>query len=270
VSEEPTRGVTDDSTEGATPAGAVLTSLTADPMVLASGVLVALGVLLLLVGVTGSWHWRAAVWCAVLASAAAFALVAVAATRRQGEFADRADFDDAADEWPVDEPAPRPARTAPARPSAAAPTAASVKDEAEAEPVPPRPRFAGFGKPKAAPAPPAPPPPQPSNVQVMHVQGGHVRVTPTPQPMPISQPERPAARPPSSPPATPPTIQVGAPRDPGFRTYQPVDPGAPVIQVRNRYHRPDCRYVTVADDAVQTTLGEARASNAMPCGVCRP
>ena len=118
--------------------------------------------------------------------------------------------------------------------------------------------------------PPAPPPPQPSNVQVMHVQGGHVRVTPTPQPMPISKSDRPVSRPPSSPPSTPPTIQVGAGRDPGFRTYQPVDPSAMVIQVRNRYHRPDCRYVAVADDAVQTTLGEARASNAMPCGVCRP
>lgn len=268
MTEEPIRQVADQGNDpdGAVPTGAgsaVLAPLTADPMVLASGVLVVLGLLLLLVGVTGSWHWRAAVWGAVLASAAAFALVVVSATRRQGEFI--------GPEEPADDAEPAPSAAGRGRGSATkVATPATIKEAAAGEPAPPRPRFAGFGKPKAAPAPPAPPPPQPSNVQVMHVQGGHVRVTPTPQPMPISKPDRPAGRPPSSPPSTPPTIQVGAGRDPGFRTYQPVDPGAMVIQVRNRYHRPDCRYVTVADDAVQTTLGEARASHAMPCGVCRP
>lgn len=262
MTDEPSREAADH--DGVAPTGAALASLTADPLVLASGVLVALGVLLLLVGVTGSWHWRAAVWGAVLASAAAFALVAVAATRRQAEFAEPGESLDDAVDAVADKPVRPPRR----------PAAPPAKDAPDTEPTPPRPRFAGFGKQKAAPPPPAPPPPQPSNVQVMHVQGGnaggHVRVTPTPQPMTISKPERPASRPPSSPPSTPPTIQVGAGRDPGFRTYQPVDPSAPVIQVRNRYHRPDCRYVAVADDAVQTTLGEARAANAMPCGVCRP
>jgi hypothetical protein len=226
-------------------------------MVLGSGVLVVLGLLLLIVGVTGNWHWRAAIWGAVVASVAAFGLVAYAANQRRTEFP--AEVDEDAPELP---PAP------PSPPEA-------VKAAAAAEPPPPRPRFAGFGKTKAAePAPPAvkPPPPQPTNVQVMHVQGSNVRVAPTPQPMPISRPERPVAKPPSAPPSTPPTIQVGVPREPGFPTYQPVDPEAPVIQVRNRYHRPDCRYVAVAaaSDAVQTTVGAARASNAMPCGVCRP
>lgn len=262
MTDQPTREPADDA---AAPAGAALAPLTADPMVLASGALVALGVLLLLVGVTGSWHWRAAVWGAVLVSVAAFALVAVSATRRQGEFAEAGESPDKADAADAAETPPEP----PVRPKARH-SADTVNEAAAGESAPPRPRFSGFGKQKAAPAPPAPPPPQPTNVQVMHVQGGHVRVTPTPQPMPISRPERPASRPPSSPPSTPPTIQVGAGRDPGFRTYQPVDPSAPVIQVRNRYHRPDCRYVAVADDAVQTTLGEARAANAMPCGVCRP
>jgi hypothetical protein len=235
----------------------LMADLTADPMVLASGVLVVLGLLLLVVGVTGNWHWRAAIWGAVLASVAAFGLVAYAASLRRTEFPSELDEDQ-----PEHVPPP------PTPPEA-------VKASAEADPAPPRPRFAGFGKTKAAvPAPPEvkPPPPQPTNVQVMHVQGSNVRVAPTPQPMPISRPERPAARPPSAPPATPPTIQVGVPREPGFPTYQPVDPGAPVIQVRNRYHRPDCRYVAVAaaQDAIQTTVGEARATNAMPCGVCRP
>ena len=86
------------------------------------------------------------------------------------------------------------------------------------------------------------------------------------------KPPPPPASPPSpAPPAgSSPTLQVGAPRSPGFKTYQPVDPDAGVIQVRNRYHRQDCRYVAVAEDSVSTTVGAARASNAMPCGVCRP
>jgi hypothetical protein len=207
--------------------------------VLASGILVVLGLLLLVVGVTGNWHWRAAIWGAVLASVAAFGLVAYAANQRRSEFPAEVDEDQSA-EVP---PPPTPPEL--------------VKASAEADPAPPRPRFAGFGKTKTKDAPPPappevkPPPPQPTNVQVMHVQGSNVR---------------------AAPPATPPTIQVGVPREPGFPTYQPVDPGAPVIQVRNRYHRPDCRYVAVAaaEDAVQTTVGEARATNAMPCGVCRP
>jgi hypothetical protein len=239
----------------------------ADPMVLGSGALVAVGLVLLVVGVTGSWHWRAAVWGAVLASVAAFALVAVSATRRRGEFAPEGEAQDDVDQVEpstaegTDAAVPATRTSRPAKPAAPA---------AEPEPVPPRPRFSGFGKGRNEPAPAPPPPPQPSNVQVMHVQGGHVRVTPTPQPMPIARPDRTASRPPSAPPASPPTIQVGVPRDPGFRTYQPVDASATVIQVRNRYHRPECRYVTVADDAVETTLGEARATHAMPCGVCRP
>lgn len=245
----------------------LMADLTADPMVLASGVLVVLGLLLLIVGVTGNWHWRAAIWGAVLASVAAFGLVAYSASQRRNEFPAEVD-DEQAEQVP---PPPTP-------PAAVKASADAVKASADAEPAPPRPRFAGFGKTKATkaavPAPPEvkPPPPQPTNVQVMHVPGSNVRVAPTPQPMPISKPERPAARPPSAPPATPPTIQVGVPREPGFPTYQPVDPAAPVIQVRNRYHRPDCRYVAVAaaQDAVQTTVGEARATNAMPCGVCRP
>lgn len=235
----------------------LMADLRADPMVLASGVLVVLGLLLLLVGVTGNWHWKAAIWGAVLASVAAFGLVAYSASQRRTEFPSEVDED-----APVAPDAPPPLPPLP------------VKKAVDGEEVPPRPRFAGFGKSKAAePAPPEvkPPPPQPTNVQVMHVQGSNVRVAPTPQPMPISRPER-AARPPSAPPATPPTIQVGVPREPGFPTYQPVDPDAPVIQVRNRYHRPECRYVAVAaaEDAVQTTVGAARATNAMPCGVCRP
>jgi hypothetical protein len=245
-----------------------------DPIVLASGALVALGLILLITGVAGSWHWKAAIWGAVLASVAAFALVAVSANQRRLEF-------------PPEESEDAEATDSPAQPTA--PLAATSTDVDE--PAPPRPRFSGFGKPKPNPAEPPPEPkaaakpgaraggkplppkptepPQPSNVQVMHVQGSNVRVAPTPQPMPIARPER-TARPPSTPPATPPTIQVGVPRTPGFKTYQPVDPDAAVIQVRNRYHRADCRYVTVADDAVTTTLGAARASNAMPCGVCRP
>jgi hypothetical protein len=275
VTEQPSRHA-DDPQDSAGPAGsaALLAPLTADPMAAASGALMALGVLLLLVGLATSSHWRAAVWGAVLVSAAAFALVAVSATRRQGDFADDADLvdlDEAAEPAaPAGSGVSGAPRTRAPRPTVTRTSATEVKDAAAEEPTPPRPRFAAFGKPKAAPAPPAPPPPQPSNVQVMHVQGGHVRVNPTAQPAPTSKPERPAGRPPSSPPATPPTIHVGAPRDPGFRTYQPAADGAPVIQVRNRYHKPDCRYVTVADDAVQTTLGEARASHAMPCGVCRP
>jgi hypothetical protein len=233
----------------------LVADLTADPAVLASGVLVVLGLLLLLVGVTGNWHWRAAVWGAVLASVAAFGLVAYSASQRRTEFPAEVDEDSS---------------PSPAVPAAPVP----AKAAAAAEAVPPRPRFAGFGKAKAAESPPAvkPPPPQPTNVQVMHVQGSNVRVAPTPQPMPISRPVRAAARPPSAPPPTPPTIQVGVPREPGFPTYRPADPDAPVTQVRNRYHRPDCRYVAVAAaaDAVQTTVGAARASNAMPCGVCRP
>ncbi|BEP15499.1 hypothetical protein acdb102_38100 [Acidothermaceae bacterium B102] len=237
--------------------------LRADPMILASGVLVALGLILLIAGVAGSWHWKAAIWGATVASIAAFALVAVSANQRRLEFRTEDDEPDVIGE---SEPAVDPV---------AASVAAKVK--ATDEPAPPRPRFAGFGKNKApaptdAPVLPAAPvaPPQPSNVQVMHVQGSNVRVAPTPQPMPLARPERAVAKPPSAPPPTPPTIQVGAPRTPGFKTYQPVDPDAVVIQVRNRYHRSDCRYVTVADDAVTTTVGAARASNAMPCGVCRP
>ncbi|MDX6254521.1 MAG: hypothetical protein QOJ11_855 [Frankiales bacterium] len=249
-----------------------MADLTADPVVLASGVLVALAMVLLIVGVTGSWHWRAAVWGAVLASVAAFGLVAYAASQRRSEFPSEVESDDGS-AVAAPRPATRPAGKKAAT-TASADTASLAKASAEAEAAPPRPRFAGFGKPKPADAAPAPkpPPPQPTNVQVMHVQGSNVRVAPTPAPMPISRPERPPSRPPSSPPATPPTIQVGLGREPGFPTYQPVDPGAPVIQVRNRYHRPDCRYVAVAapEDAVQTTVGAARASNAMPCGVCRP
>jgi hypothetical protein len=231
--------------------------LRADPMVLASGALVALGLILLVVGVVGSWHWKAAVWGAVLASLAAFALVAVSANQRRTEFPAEVDEADA-DEVSLDQVAtvvPPP----PAEPGVDSP--------------PPRPRFPSVGKSRPGKTPPVevrPPPPQPSNVQVMHVSGSNVRVSPTPAPMPISRPATPVSRPPSTPPATPPTIQVGVPRTPGFPTYQPVDPEAPVIQVRNRYHRPDCRYVSVADDAVPTTVGAARASNAMPCGVCRP
>ena len=240
--------------------------LRADPMILASGALVVLGLLLLITGVAGSWHWKAAIWGAVLASLAAFALVAVSANQRRLEFRTEESEDAVGNTLPAAPTLPEPASSS-----------VAVKDKAAEDPAPPRPRFAGFGKSKAQAAPPdetprpstpvAPPPP--TNVQVMHVQGSNVRVAPTPQPMPIARPER-VARPPSSPPATPPTIQVGVPRTPGFKTHQPVDPDAEVIQVRNRYHRSDCRYVTVADEAVTTTVGAARASNAMPCGVCRP
>ena len=254
----------------------LVAELTADPMVLASAVLVALGLLLLLVGVAGSWHWRAAIWGAVLASVAAFGLVAYSANQRRTQFPTDPDAglaEDAASTTPS-APIELGKGRGRGRVKEAAPEAVADAgpDALEGEP-PPRPRFAGFGKPKPEAAPVVkPPPPQPTNVQVMQVQGSNVRVAPTPAPMPISKPERPAAKPPSTPPATPPTIQVGVPREPGFPTYQPIAPDAPVIQVRNRYHRPDCRYVAVAaaDDAVQTTVGEARASNAMPCGVCRP
>ena len=242
--------------------------LRADPMILASGVLVALGLVLLIAGVAGSWHWKAAIWGAALASIAAFALVGASANQRRLEFRTE-DPDEPEAIGDVAESA--------VGPVAAPATKAKAKAKATDEPTPPRPRFAGFGKPKSpapggAPPRPAAPvaPPQPSNVQVMHVQGSNVRVAPTPQPMPLARPERAAAKPPSAPPPTPPTIQVGVPRTPGFKTYQPVDPDAVVVQVRNRYHRSDCRYVTVADDAVTTTVGAARASNAMPCGVCRP
>ncbi|MDX6202701.1 MAG: hypothetical protein QOJ83_2201 [Frankiales bacterium] len=252
------------------PAVNLRADLTADPVVLASGVLVALGVLLLIVGVTGSWHWRAAVWGAVVASAAGFGLVAYAASQRRAEFPAEVV---GSDDGPRVLEAPGTGRDSRKKAPAPAETASVVKASAEAEAAPPRPRFSGFGKPKPAPsAAEVKPPPQPSNVQVMHVQGSNVRVAPTPAPMPISRPERPPARPPSSPPTSPPTIQVGLGREPGFPTYQPVDPAVPVVQVRNRYHRPDCRYVAVAaaEDTVQTTVGAARASNAMPCGVCRP
>jgi hypothetical protein len=241
------------------PAGETV-DLRADPLILASAILVALGLILLITGVAGSWHWKAAIWGAVLASLAAFALVGVSANNRRSEFPSaESDGQELTDDLP------------PVAPPLVAPPAAA--QQAEAGEDPPRPRFSGFGKPRPTEPPPEvkpTAPPQPTNVQVMHVQGSNVRVAPTPQPMPIARPERAVARPPSTPPATPPTIQVGVPRTPGFPTYQPVDPDAPVIQVRNRYHRPDCRYVTVADDAVSTTVGAAKASNAMPCGVCRP
>ncbi|MDX6216746.1 MAG: hypothetical protein QOG99_2330, partial [Frankiales bacterium] len=167
----------------------LMADLTADPMVLGSGLLVGLGLLLLIVGVAGNWHWRAAIWGAVVSSVAAFGLVAYSANQRRAEFP--AEVDEDAPELP---PPPSPPE--------------AVKAAAATEPPPPRPRFVGFGKSKTTESvPPAvkPPPPQPSNVQVMHVQGSNVRVAPTPQPMPISRPERPASRPPSAPPATPPT-----------------------------------------------------------------
>lgn len=260
MTELPTPSETTDEPRGDVRSDA-LSEAVADPLVLASGICVALGLVLLLVGVLGSWHWKAAIWGSVLCSLAAFALVAVSARRRRTEFPG----EDQGDELAAAKPA-KPAKQAKAA------TAAAVAREAEGEPPPPKPRFSGLGKkPTQAPPDVKPPPPRPSNVQVMPPPGGaNVRIAPTPKPMPIARPDRTGSRPPSTPPSTPPTIQVGVPREPGFPVYQPVDPEAPVIQVRNRYHRPDCRYVTVADDAQLTTVGAAKASHAMPCGVCRP
>ncbi len=251
-----------------------------DPMVLSSAVLVGLGLLLLLIGVLGNWHWKAAIWLSVLCSIGAFALVVISARQRRDEFPATPDEEAAP-------PPPKAVRLRGARTAAVAETAEQTvakprtrkptsKPPAEpgGEAPAPKPRFSGLGKPKPAQPPAAtPPPPQPTNVQVMPVPGStasNVRMAPTPKPMPIARPERTPGQPPSSPPATPPTIQVGVPREPGFPVHRPADPDAPVIQVRNRYHRPDCRYVTVADDAIMTTVGAAKASNAMPCGVCRP
>jgi hypothetical protein len=111
----------------------LMADLTADPMVLASGVLVVLGLLLLLVGVTGNWHWKAAIWGAVLASVVAFGLVAYSASQRRTEFPSEVDED--AVEAP-DAPPPLPPLLA----------KAPVESSTDAEEAPPRPRFAGFGK----------------------------------------------------------------------------------------------------------------------------
>jgi hypothetical protein len=45
---------------------------------------------------------------------------------------------------------------------------------------------------------------------------------------------------------------------------------APVVLVRGRYHRPDCRYVAVAAERSEVSRAEARDAGALPCGVCRP
>jgi hypothetical protein len=44
----------------------------------------------------------------------------------------------------------------------------------------------------------------------------------------------------------------------------------PVVLVRTSYHRPDCRYVSVATEKREMTKAEARAEGALPCGVCLP
>ncbi|MFL6137635.1 MAG: hypothetical protein ACJ74O_07535 [Frankiaceae bacterium] len=46
--------------------------------------------------------------------------------------------------------------------------------------------------------------------------------------------------------------------------------GPPVVLVRGRYHRPDCRYVSVATESREVSRAAARAEGALPCGVCLP
>ncbi|MCW2606094.1 MAG: hypothetical protein JWO60_787, partial [Frankiales bacterium] len=43
-----------------------------------------------------------------------------------------------------------------------------------------------------------------------------------------------------------------------------------VIPDRGRFHKPDCRYVRDADDALELTKAQATKQGYDACGVCKP
>lgn len=241
-------------------------------MIPLSGALVLLAAGLLVDGVffTGSGGVPWQVVAAVVASVAAFAVIVASAVRQRDRLPSADRPTELADGAPG--PAPRPV-TAPASPAPplsrpAVPTAGpSARPPADPPVNPP-------AHPAAA---PGPRPPEPAtavdHVRVVpglahyHLDGCDRLAATGSLPLTLEEASSAGYRPcPRCQPPAPTSVDGIAGRQP--RAGDVTDPT--VVVVRGYFHRPDCRYVAVAEQRTEQLRSAARAAGALPCGVCLP